>query len=101
MADLSDERLGELTTWYSDGSMPDAHGLLLDLQRLRAAQTADRERIVDLIKEAVEEACTRGVKSGHALVTDIATRAADRLVTGVVRLSNEEVHHLHSCPPRT
>lgn len=90
MADLTDERLGQLIIWYGD-DYPDTRGLLLELQRHRTAKAADAERIKAVVTEVA-----RPHVPWPNILSAIATRVAEQLATVAVRLSEEEVCHLHS-----
>ena len=51
--DTSNERLADLVSWTSDGSQPDTHALLRELQQLRSAKAADRERVGSVVADVI------------------------------------------------
>lgn len=93
MSDLTDERLAELVHWSSDasyGGMPDTHTALLELQRHRAAQTADEERVRSVVLKAWNSAHGDMTLRDDQLADAIATRAAKQLASAAARLTAED-----------
>lgn len=80
--DTSDERLVELIRWTSKSGMPDVHALLLDLQQLRAAQTASAEQVRAVVRSVVREAIDRSRHLPHGQAERaIADRVASQLAS--------------------
>jgi hypothetical protein len=126
MADLTDEELAE---WGAMGSARDIMGMnrhrvlpalkraIEELQRHRAARTADEERVRSVVRDAVEAGYEFAVDNADISEHDgwhrtdpriewpteskreveldaIATRAAKQLATPVARMSDEDIGRL-------
>ena len=100
MERLSDDRIAEM---IGESRGPDSishaerHAMATELQQLRAAKAADRERVVCMLREVLADAEGTPFESTVDYIDFVASRVADALAVPVrVGLSEEERCHLLS-----